>query len=142
MSADGFLAGADAALADAVLDALRADPDVQAILGNPARVFDDETDEPAFPFAVLERHEQFSADAALVCGSEHRLSFATYSKYGGRSEAKAVLGALRAAVDRFNLVLSGQRMVIAHVIYSDALRARDRQSFRGVLRVRIVTEEA
>ncbi len=142
MSGDGFSPGADAALADAVLDALRADPVVQAVLGNPARLFDDETSDPAFPYAVLERHEQFSADASLVCGAEHRLSFATHSKYYGSSEAKEVLGALRAAVDRLSLVLTGQRIVIAHVTYSDAMRARDRRSFRGVLRMRIVTEEA
>ncbi len=140
MSASGLFSGAEAALAEAVLEALRSDADVQAVLGNPARLFDDETRGSAFPYAVLERHEQFSADASLVAGAEHRLSFATYSRYGGRIEAKQVLGALRAATDRMDLSLSGQRVVLAHVVYCDAMRTRNRQSFRGVLRVRVITE--
>lgn len=141
MSADGFFASADGDLADGVLDALRADPGVQAILGNPARIFDAETDAPGYPYAVLERHERFDASSTGVCGSEHRLSLATYSRYGGRREAKQVLGSLRAAIDAMSVTLPGQAIVLAHVVYSDAMRTRDRRSFRGVLRIRIITEE-
>ncbi len=141
MSADGFFAGSDADLVARFMEALRADPEVQAILGVPARVFDDETRGAAFPFAVLERHERLNADVSEVCGAEHRLQFATYSRYGGRAEAKEVLGALRVAVERINPSLTGQRIVLAHVTYSDAMRVRDRRAFRGVLRVRILTEE-
>lgn len=142
MSADGLFASSDADLAAAVLEALRADPDVQAVLGSPARLYDDETRGPAFPYAVLERHERYASDAQGVCGAEHRLSFATYSRYGGRTEAREVLGALRVAVGRLSADLSDQRIVLAHVTYSDAMRTRDLRSFRGVLRVRILTEEA
>lgn len=142
MSADGFLATSDAELIAAVLEALRADLEVQAVLGNPPRVFDDETRGAAYPYAVLERHERLNADVSEVCGAEHRLQFATVSRHGGRMEAKQLLGALRVALERMSLSLPGQRVVLAHVIYSDAMRARDRRSFRGVLRARILTEEA
>ncbi len=142
MSADGLFSGTDAALAEAVLEALRGDTDVQDVLGNPARLFDDETRGAAYPYAVLERHERFSADTSLVCGAEHRISFAAYSRYGGRAEMKEIMGAMRAAVDRMDLTLIGQRVVLAHVVYADAMRTRDRRSFRGVFRIRIITEEA
>lgn len=142
MSVDGFSAGADAELLRAVLDALREDSALQTVLGVPARILDDETQGAAFPYVVLERHERLSADASEVCGAEHRLSFATFSRFGGRAEAREVLGALRVAIERIDPGLLGQRIVHAHVTYSDAMRARDRRSFRGVLRARIVTEAA
>ncbi|MDJ0920555.1 MAG: DUF3168 domain-containing protein [Henriciella sp.] len=140
MSADGFLAGSDADLLRAVLLALRSDSDVQAVLGAPARIYDDETQGAAFPYAILERHEREPADGSEFCGAEHRLRFATYSRFGGRTEAREILCALRSAIDRLQLDLVGQRIVLAHVTYSDAMRARDRRSFRGVLRARIITE--
>ena len=141
MSADGFFASSDNALVTGVLDALRADPEVQALLGQPARIFDDETDAPVFPYAMLERHERFEAGSAGVNGAEHRLSLATWSRHGGRSEAKLILGTLRAAVDAMTVSLPGQTIILAHTVYSDAMRTRDRKAFRGVLRIRIITEE-
>ena len=56
--------------------------------------------------------------------------------------AKEALGALRAACERMVLTLSGQRAVLIQPVYSDVLRAPDLRSFRGLLRVRIITEEA
>ncbi|MEM9938108.1 MAG: DUF3168 domain-containing protein [Pseudomonadota bacterium] len=141
MSADGFFASSDADLLRSVIDDLRLDPDLQGVLGTPARIFDDETQGAAYPYVVLERHERLPADASEVCGAEHRLSFASYSRFGGRSEAREILGALRTAIERVQLTLSGQRIVLAHVTYSDAMRTRDRRSFRGVLRARVITEQ-
>lgn len=141
MSADGFYAASDVEIVSAVLNALRSDADVRELLGDPARIYDDETRSPVFPYAVLERHERLRADVSEVCGAEHRLTLATYSRLGGRIQAKAILGALRAAVDRLEVNLSQQRIVLAYVTYSDALRARDQISFRGILRIKIITEE-
>ncbi len=141
MSAHGFFAASDAELISEILEAVRSDAEVQAVLGNPARLFDDETRGAAYPYAMLERHERLNADASEVCGAEHRLQFVTMSRHGGRTEAKEVLGALRFAVEHTAPTLSGQRVVLAHVTYSDAMRSRDRRAFRGVLRARILTEE-
>ncbi|MEO0550180.1 MAG: DUF3168 domain-containing protein [Pseudomonadota bacterium] len=141
MSADGFFASSDADLLRSVIDDLRLDPDLQGVLGTPARIFDDETQGAAYPYVVLERHECLPADASEVCGAEHRLGFASYSRFGGRREAREILGALRTAIERVQPTLSGQRIVLAHVTYSDAMRTRDRRSFRGVLRARVITEQ-
>ena len=142
MSADGMIWSAEAALERAVLVALRADADVQAIFGNPARVFDDETLEPAFPYAELERHEVEERGSSGASGHAHTLNFAIHSRDGGRAAAKDATGALRAACERMSLTLSGQRVVLIQPVYSDVLRAPDLRSFRGLLRVRIITEEA
>ncbi len=142
MSGPGLGANTDTELVDGVMAALRADSALQEKLGNPARVFDHEAPDPIFPYVILERHERYDRGASHVDGAEHRLTLATNSRHDGLSEAKSILSALRAAVDQLDLNLSGQRIVLAHTTYADAMRTRDRRKFRGLLRVRIITEEA
>ncbi len=143
MSLDGYLAAsAEADLQRALLAALRADPTVQAVFGAPARVFDDETRGAAYPYAVFERHETRPAGAATVEGQEHILTFAVLSRDGGRGEAREALGALRLAVERATLAIDGQTVVLVQPLYADVFRTNDRRRFRGLLRVRIITEEA
>lgn len=142
--ADGTTLNADAEcrVLKAVMDALRADPDVQAQFGTPPRVYDDETQGPSYPYATLERHETRPDGAAGVAGTEHILTFAVASRFGGRAYAKEALGALRAAIERADIVPDGQLVVLAYPTYGDVFRTRDRQAFRGILRIRIITEEA
>jgi hypothetical protein len=141
--ADGTTLNADAEcrVLKAVMDALRADADVQAQFGTPPRVYDDETQGPSYPYATLERHETRPANAADVAGTEHILTFAVASRFGGRAYAKEALGALRAAIERADIVPDGQLVVLAYPTYGDVFRTRDRQAFRGILRIRIITEE-
>ena len=142
MSADGMIWSSEAAVFKAVLQALRADSDVQSIFGTPARVFDDETSEPVFPHAEIEGHAVEPRDASGMAGQAHTLTLAVRSRHGGRDAAREALGVLRAAADRMTLTLSGQRVVLVQSVYSDVMRAPDLRSFRGVLRIRIITEEA
>lgn len=141
MSFDLSAGISDVELIEQILAALRADADLQTLLGSPARIFDDETRAALFPYVVLERCERRDASAASVSGAEHRLQFATLSRAGGQTEAKALLATLRSAVQRMELTLSRQRVILVHPTYSDVMRAPNRQVLRGVMRVRIVTEE-
>ena len=142
MSADGMLWSAEAALERAFLEGLRADPEVQAVLGSPARIYDDETAEPVFPYAELERHEVADRSAGTVAGQAHTLTLGVRSRDGGRAAAKEVLGALRSAAERLDLALAGQRCVLIQAVYSDVMRTPDLRAFRGLVRIRIITEEA
>ncbi len=140
--ADGHIlfAGAEAALQDALMAALRADPGVRSVFGDPARVYDDETRGPSHPFANLERHESRPINASETMSTEHILTLSTTSRHGGRREAKEALGALRAALETASLQPAGQNVVLAHATYGDVFRTSDIRAFRGVLRVRIITE--
>lgn len=143
MSFDGFGAGAESALADVVLDVLRGDAAVQDMLGEPARVFDGETQGAAYPYARLDRHDVKPGDAVSPMRLVHTLQFVTLSRYEGRREAKAILGAMRAAIEDADwsaVGLVGQRVVLAMVTYSDAMRTRDLSAYRGILRVRLILE--
>ncbi|MEZ5945911.1 MAG: DUF3168 domain-containing protein [Hyphomonas sp.] len=120
---------------------LRADAGVQSVFGSPARVFDAESEEPLFPYALLERHETTPGGASLVKGLEHRITLACYSRDDGLKGAKQCLSALRTAVDQADWAVPGAHVVLAQVLYADAMRTADRRAFRGVVRVRIISEE-
>ena len=131
---------AEARVQAALMAALRADEGVAAMFG--ARIYDDETEAPAFPFVRLERHECRPIGASLGEASEHVVTLAAASRDGGVREARDGLAALRAAVDAADWSLPEGRVVLAHVTYSDAMRRADRRAFRGLVRIRIITEEA
>lgn len=144
MSFDGFLADAEAGVLDAVLTVLRADEGVGQALGEPARVFDSETEGGYFPYVRLERHKVRPADTLKAARAEHVLQFESRSKFGGFLEAKAILGALRAAIeaaDWSRVGPIGQRVVMAVVTYADVMRTRRGTSFRGVFRVKLLVED-
>ena len=142
MSADGMIWSASADLQRAFLTALRADSDVQALLGTPARIYDDETPEPVFPCAQLERHEVVDRGSAGSAGQAHTITLGVRSRFGGRAAAQEIVGTLRAATDRLVLSLSGQRIVLVQTVYCDVMRTSDLSEFRGIVRVRLLTEEA
>jgi hypothetical protein len=132
---------AEVAVQDALMAALRGDAGVQAIFGTSARIYDDETEAPAFPYAQLERHECRPAGASGGEASEHVITLAVLSRHGGLRAAKAALGALRAAFEGADWSGAERRVVLAYTLYSDVLRQFDRRAFRGVIRFRIISEE-
>jgi len=135
-------AGSEAAVLRAVLDVVRSDAGVREIFGNPPRVFDDETRQAEFPYADVATHEVRPADSSEIPGAEHRISFGVLTRHGGRAEAKEGIGAIRAAIETADISPEGQRVVLAHAVYSDVVRRGDKRAFRGLLRFKIITEEA
>ena len=129
-------------LCGAVLDQLRDDAAVQAVLGQPPRLFDDETCCAAYPYARLERHESIPIETSEIRTVEHKITVASYARFGGLAEAKMVLSCVSEAVTRLNLELEDQNMVLAHVVYCDVMRAPDQRTFRGIIRIRIIMESA
>ena len=140
MSADGFVSSSAPELVEAILDGLRSDESLAPTFGNPIRLYDDETRRPYYPYAVLERHETSDSSASETSSFEHQFQFATFSRYGGLREAKSVLGQLRAAIERLDLSLTHQRVILIMSNYCDVMRTQNQTIFRGVLRVRIHTE--
>ena len=131
----------EVAVQSALMAALRGHAGVQAIFGARARVYDDETEAPAFPFARLERHECRPVGASGGEASEHVITLAVLSRYGGVREAKAALAALRQAFEAADWSEADRHIVLAYTTYSDVMRQFDRRAFRGVIRFRIISEE-
>jgi hypothetical protein len=118
---------------------LRGDAGVVAAFGDPARVYDDETRAPAFPYARIERHESVPTGTGDIA---HKITLAVTSREGGLLDAKDALSAIRAGVEGMAWDVAGHHVVMAHVIYADTMRASDAESYRGLIRIRIISEEA
>ena len=135
------MSGADAAIATALVEALKAAPAVSTLVA--ARVHADAPRRAIYPCVSLSRQESrpFGADGDLGAdGLEHLLTVTCASKFGGPEEARAVTAAVRAALHNAPLSVAGRRLVTLRVTYADVFRAADRELSLGVLRVRAVTE--
>ena len=130
-------AGSDAALAAALVGALKAAPAVTALVDQ--RVHLEPPRHPTYPCALISRQESrpFGPDKD---GLEHLVTVTCASKFGGPEEARALTSAVRAALHNAAPAVEARRLVTLRVTYADVFRAADRELSLGVLRVRAVTE--
>lgn len=134
------MSGAAIALQTALRDALAADAGVKALLGDPARIYDDVPRAAAFPYLTLGETTLVPFDTATETGFAHVLVLHVWSRHGGRKEAKAVLDAVYSALHRQALALSGHRLVDIAFASADVFRDADGETYHAVARYRAVTE--
>ena len=127
------------ALQRALIERLRGDAGGKAVLGEPARVWDQPPVDGGFPRLLVGRGESRPV-AADGCGIEHRLTLTAVSRFPGTEEARAVAGAVRTALNDAVLEADGVRTVSLGVVFSDVFRTGDWRRTHAVLRVRAVTE--
>lgn len=133
---------AERALMAAIRAAALDHDDVRAVLGDPARLYDDPPPDPVFPYVTLGRMETRAADASDTPALEHAVTLHAWSRYGGRAEALDVIAALRTALHDADLDLDGRRLVFLFASFSDVFRSGDGRTTHGVLRLRALTETA
>ncbi|MGZ8362872.1 MAG: DUF3168 domain-containing protein [Caulobacteraceae bacterium] len=130
----------DRALQLALLDHLRADAALIALIGDPPRVYDEPPAAPVYPQVLLGRAETRPFGGGDSEGVEHAVSLTVTSRFGGAEEAKAVTAAVRAALHNADLALEDHRLVNLRVTYCDVFRSTDWRATFGILRLRAVTE--
>ena len=130
------------ALQKALIAHLKADAAVQALLGETARTWDAA---PAgagaeFPHLLIGRCESrpVGADGG---GVEQALTLTIVSRFRGAEEVKAVLAAVRLALNDAALEADGVRTASLGVSFADVFPSADGARTFAVLRVRAVTEE-
>ena len=128
------------ALQKALIAHLKSDVAVQGLLGEPARVWDAAPAGAAFPQLLIGRSESrpLGADGG---GVEQALTLTVVSRFRGTEEVKAVLAAVRAALNDADLEVDGVRTVSLGVSFADVFPGADGARTFAVLRVRAVTEE-
>jgi hypothetical protein len=128
------------ALQKALIRHLKADAAVQALLGEPARIWDAGPRGAAFPHLLIGRCESrpVGADGG---GVEQALTLTVVSRFRGTEEAKAVLAAVRLSLNEAVLEADGVRTVNLRVTFADVFPGADAARTFAVLRVRAVTEE-
>ena len=134
------MSGHELALQKALIAHLKADAAVQALLGEPARIWDSAPPDAAFPHLLIGRCESRPV-AADGGGVEQALTLTVVSRFRGTEEAKAVLAAVRLALNDVALEADGVRTVSLRVAFADVFPSADGARTFAVLRVRAVTEE-
>lgn len=130
----------EGALVKAMVAYLKGDAGVRAVLGDPARVWDQPPQAPVFPHLLIGRIESRPVGAE-GCGIEHVMTLTCVSKFGGAEEARAVVAAVRAALLDAALEADGVRTVSVRVTFSDVFRSPDLRRTWAFIRVRAVTED-
>lgn len=132
--------GHENALQKALIAHLRADPALQALLGDPARIWDQIPRGAACPHLSVERSESRPV-AADGCGIEHTLTLRCVSRFEGVEEAKAICAGVQAAIYDAGLEADGVRTVSIRATFTDVFRSSDHKRVWGIVRVRAITED-
>ena len=130
----------ESALQKMLIAWLASDATVKALLGDPARIWDEPPANPIWPHLLIGRSESRPV-AADGCGVEHVLTLNCVSRFGGSEEAKAICAAVRARLNEAALTADGVRIISLRVTFSDVFRSGDLRRTYGVMRVRAVTED-
>lgn len=128
---------AEAVLQAGLLAHLAADAGVQAVFGNPARLYDRAPRGAAFPFLSLGRGESEPADGDGVTLVDHRLSLHVWARKDDFEALKSAIGAVRTGLHNAALTLGGGwRCVSCRVVYADTFQGADGHTVHGLVRVR------
>ena len=129
------------ALQKAIFETLGADPALQALIGNPPRVYDSAPANAAFPHVVFgdAREAKIAGADALVA---HDLRIAVHSRYEGRREVKDIVTAILSALDGAPLTLAGFALISLRATFSDIIHRQEADVYQGAIRFRAVTEAA
>ncbi|MCE2890342.1 MAG: DUF3168 domain-containing protein [Hyphomonadaceae bacterium] len=130
-----------AAACQQALDAVfRADPAVQAVLGNPVRLIEAQVKLAAFPFAVWRRWETKPVDASLVQNDEHIATLEVVCRQTGAEIARQAVAALATCAAMAKPNPQGARIVLILPLYSDVMRSADARSWLGIVRLKIIAD--
>lgn len=127
------------ALQNAIHARLAADAAVVGLLGGP-RVYDDVPRGAPLPYITFGLSTERDWSAGDEPGDEHILTLHVWSGAAGRKEAQEIIGAMRAALHDEALSLPGHRLVNLRQEFSDTRREPDGDGYRGLVRLRAVTE--
>lgn len=129
----------EGALVKALIAWLQGDGALKALLGDPARIWDEPPQGAGFPHLLIGRSESrpLNADGG---GVEHRLTLTCASRFRGLEEARAVAAAARARLADAPLEADGVKAVSVGVTFTDVFRSPDLQRAWAVMRLRAVTE--
>ena len=129
----------ETALQTALIAWLKDDVALRALLGDPARIWDEAPEGAGYPRLTLGRSESRPVGAD-GCGIEHRLTLTCASTFRGTEEAKAVVAAVRARLQDAALEGGGVRTIGLSVVFSDVFRSADHRRTWAVMRVRAFSE--
>ena len=134
------MSSASWALQQAIFAELSASTDLQALIGDPLRIYDAVPREAAFPYVVVGDDQVNDWSTATEGGSEHLLAIHVWSRNGGCKEAKLIADVVREGLDGASLALTGQTLIDILYQGEETVRETDGETFHATVRFRAVTE--
>lgn len=128
-------------LQKAVFAALAGDGALLAALGGP-RIHDHAPANVPFPYVTFGRATAYDWATATEDGGEHLFTLHVWSRARGRSEAAAIMAAVRARLHDADLALAGHVLVNLREESQEMRFDDDHGVHRGTMRFRAVTEPA
>lgn len=128
------------AVQQAVHAQLVGDATLQALLGNPARVFDHVPASAAFPYVVVGEARGLPFDSKTEDGFDQTVTLHSWSRYRGLKETKTIMAGLVAALDGGDLPVAGHRLVLLRFVFAATMLDPDGLTRHGVQRFRIVSQ--
>jgi len=131
----------ETAFQTAVLDRLKGDAAVKAVLGDPARVYAIAPNGARFPFLSTGRGETELADGSGTDLVDHRLTLHLWGRRDDMDALKDAAGAVRAALHQADLTFPDPyACILCRVVYTDLFTGADGRTMHGVVRVRALVE--
>lgn len=134
------MSGSLFAVQEAAYGALMADSALQALIGNPARLYDSVPPAALFPYVTLGDVVIQDFGTKDQTGFEQALVFHVWSRYRGRKEMKEIMQAIYAVLHRANLSVTGASFVNAQFQSAATSLDSDGLTLHGVMRFRVVVQ--
>jgi hypothetical protein len=128
------------AVQQAVMNALAANADLQALIGNPARLYDHVPPDAAFPFVTYGATHIVPYDTKTETGFEQIVTLDIWSRYRGGKETRDIFQALYTILHRANLIVSGQAFLSCEFHSADLAIDGDGLTTHGAARFSIITQ--
>lgn len=127
-------------LQGAVAGLLKASAGLQALIGNPVRLYQDVQADPAFPYITIGETQDLPDLAECVDGWEIYLTLHIWSRAGGYAEAKQIGAALDDALHNASPALTNNRCLLIERHSTHYLTDPDNVTRHGVVIFRALVE--
>lgn len=130
------------AVQQAIYNALAASSEVQALLGNPPRVYDHVLPNVAFPYVAFGAIVAKPYDDKDRTGFEQTVTLDIWSRYRGSKEAKDILQAVYDALHRAALTVSGQTFLSCEFAGADLTQESDGLTYNAKAHFDVITQSS
>lgn len=128
-------------LPEAMMLRLSADTAVQAVLGNPARIYDHRPAMATFPYVVVALGEGRDVGTKTLAVSSQLVQLQIYSRQRSGKEVRQVLAALKAALHDATLTLSAGSVARCQEEFVSVRYDVQAEASTGMARYRVIVSD-
>lgn len=119
----------------AIIDLLQASQAIASIVGK--RIYDTVPNKTKFPYINLEPFDSSTEETKNQDGQLHNIQIDTWSRYRGQKQTREIIAAIRDAVHRVPLPITGGNVVYSYVNNTRLLMDSDKRTIHGIVEMQI-----